>query len=72
MDGLEPKSKFTMMAEILPQNARTIEIMAQREAIENQKKAEAEEVNMMIIYISTSNSSKGAKVNGFLCVVETA
>lgn len=41
---LEPKSKFSYPAEILPQNPRTMEIMAQREAKENQKRAEEEEV----------------------------
>jgi len=51
----EPKSKFTMMAEILPQNAKTKEIMAQREAIENQRRAEAEEVTTYLnLYIAIS------------------
>jgi hypothetical protein len=43
---LEPKkSRFTVMAEILPANEKTKEIMAQREAVENQRRAEAEEVS---------------------------
>jgi len=32
---LEPKSKFSFPAELLPDNPRTREIMAQREAKEN-------------------------------------
>ena len=32
---LEPKSKFSIIAEVLPQNPRTAKIMAEREAIEN-------------------------------------
>ena len=35
MVDLEPKSKFTFIAEVLPQNERTREIMAAREAKEN-------------------------------------
>lgn len=42
---LEPKSKFSFPAEVLPQNPRTQEIMAQREAKENQRRAEEEEVS---------------------------
>ncbi len=45
MVDLEPKSKFTFIAEVLPQNDRTREIMAAREAKENQKRAEEEEVS---------------------------
>ena len=47
---IEPKQKFTVFAEILPQNERTQKIMAEREAIENQKRAEAEEVRVKIGY----------------------
>jgi hypothetical protein len=42
---LEPKSKFTFPAEVLPQNPRTKEIIAARMAKENQKRAEEEEVS---------------------------
>jgi hypothetical protein len=45
MVELEPKSKFMYVAEVLPQNERTREIMAAREAKENQKRAEEEEVS---------------------------
>lgn len=48
---IEPKTKFIVFAEILPQNERTQKIMAEREAIENQKKAEAEEVSIKQISI---------------------
>jgi hypothetical protein len=46
MVDLEPKSKFSFIAEVLPQNERTREIMAAREAKENQKRAEEEEVRV--------------------------
>lgn len=38
-----------VFAEILPQNEKTQKIMAEREAIENQRRAEAEEVCIGII-----------------------
>ena len=41
---LEPKSKFEFIAEILPLNERTKEIMAIREQQEKQRQMEAEEV----------------------------
>jgi hypothetical protein len=44
MAELEPKSKFTYPAEILPKNERTFKIMAEREEEESKKRAEAEEV----------------------------
>jgi hypothetical protein len=50
---LEPKSKFSFPAEILPQNPRTQEIMAQREAKENQKRAEEEEVSLTPFHFLT-------------------
>jgi len=53
---LEPKSKFEFPAEILPQNERTRDIMAQREAKENQKRAEEEEVRSLLQYHKTYHS----------------
>ena len=50
VDKLETKSKFTFIAEILPQNERTRDIMAQREAVEQQRRTEVEEVRNIYIY----------------------
>ena len=42
-----------MIAEILPLNETTKEIMAQREAIEAQRRIELEEVYIIILHIIT-------------------
>ena len=43
----EAQSKFTFPAEILPQNERTFAILKERKADEDQKREEAEKVNLL-------------------------
>jgi hypothetical protein len=45
----ETKSKFTFLAEILPQNERTNQIMAKRDAEEAEKRVQLEEVGTVLI-----------------------
>jgi hypothetical protein len=74
MVDLEPKSKFTFIAEVLPQNERTREIMAAREAKENQKRAEEEEVKspyqICLLSLSYSGFIESNVITSFR-VVET-
>lgn len=46
----KPKFEITF-EELLPKNERTKAIMATREALENQKKAEEEEVIFILFYL---------------------